>query len=371
MIYYVLLLAFLIGCYVIIYKFTNIKRKKNIFLLFAFLSFSFLSCFRAYSVGADTKQWVDFYTIYGEQGLKAVNFSQPHEPGYVLLNVILWKISTNPRLLIIVGGLFINFSICYFIGKHSKDPFFSILTWVCFRMFFESMCVFRQFLAMSIILLSFDLLLNRKYIKFCFTIILAAMFHYFALVLLLLIPIHYLKKLNKLHVTVVLIAFVICFTFLPQIIDFFLEHVSNYSDYKGYLQAEGVVVGEFHFQYFLIVFLAYLFPIVTKRYRYESTSQLSNSGISKQEAVKNEFSFLTIIYVLIIFLIALSSRFILIARIYDYFMPFVTLIPNLVNLRKNKDLKYYYLILNILYFIYSLVTTDLFGTINFEFFWNV
>ncbi len=370
MIYYFLLLAWLATSYFCLYKLIKVRNRKKIFMFLTFISLSFLSCFRDYSVGVDTRQWVDFYSIYGLQGFKAVNFSQPHEPGYVLLNVILWNISSNPRLLIVVCGLFINFAFCYFITKYSKDTFFSVLTFVCFRMYFESLCLLRQFLATALILLFFSLLLNKKYIRFLFVTIIASMFHYFALVFLILIPIHYIGKLNKIQLSVVLILFLICYIFVPQIIEFFLRHVANYGDYIGYLQEEGIVIGEFDFKRFIIIFLAYLMPFVFRQYRYATASYTIKTCMSNQNKRKNCFDFLIIIYLLIACVIVLSFRFSLFERIYAYFMPFILLLPNVVNVDKHKELKVYYILLNIAYFTFFLCSSDLFGTNNFIFFWT-
>ncbi len=367
---YIFLLIFLILSYLLLYR-INVRNKKRIFLIFSFLGLSFLSCFRDFSVGADTQQWVDFYTVYGAQGLNAVNFSQPHEPGYVLLNVILWQFSHNPRLLIIFGGLFINFSFCYFVDKHSKDPFLSVLIWYCFRMFFGSMCLFRQFLAISIVLLSFDLLLHKKYIRFAFAVVIASMFHYIALAFLLLIPIRQIEKVNLKYAIIIALIFSICFLFLPQLVEFFLKYVSNYSDYFSYMQENKIIVGEFHFQPFLFVFLAYMLPLAFSCYRRKDIFCKTDLSSTKMKSKKIEsYNFIMIIFIVIICLIALSSRLILISRINEYFMPFVMLVPNIVDTNRNKELKVYYIALNIAYFAYMLLASNQFLTNDFYFFWE-
>lgn len=370
MVYYLALLICIILFYIVLYKILNTKHRKGIFLIISFLSMSLLSCFRDFSVGADTLQWVEFYTIYGSEGLKAVNFLQKHEPGYVLLNVILSWISPDPRLLIIVSSLFINFSVCYFIGKHSRDPFLSVLFYICTKQFFGSMCMVRQFLAMSIVLLAFNELLSRKYLRFSFAVLVSASFHYFAILNFLLIPIFCIGKLRTSHYILIAVLLAVCFVFMPQIVTFFLTNVSNYSDYLLFLHEQGADPGGFIFPSKLIIFAAYIAPYLFPRYRVYRNGRVEESNLRVNSNEKS-YSCITIIYVLIACLLVLSSRFTLLARIYDYFFPFLMLLPNVIDTQNNKDIRVYYTILNLVYILYAVILQrGLYGTENFIFFWS-
>lgn len=165
-------------------------------MFLVFLLLGFISGFRAFSVGADTPQYVhSFIWLSNSNGAKILGIGDTlYEPGYVLLNLFLYKISPNPRILILVTSLFINFAYCYFIYRFCDDYFSAVIVYVFCCQYLINMDITRQAISTSIILLSFPLLFKKNKIYFVFAVFIASMFHYFSLLYLLFIPASYLSK---------------------------------------------------------------------------------------------------------------------------------------------------------------------------------
>ena len=339
----------------------NIKNRKKIFLIIAYFMLSLFSCFRDFSVGTDTQQFVTSYNFFSNYGFEVVNFNQIYEPGFMLYMILLSRISASPRFFIVITYLFINFGIIKFINDNSKDYFISIIIYIFSCQFLASMTMLRQFMAISIVFLFFRNLLNKKYFRFLLSVFIAMMFHYFAILFVLLIPIYIIKKLNKAGLVAVLIALLIFYIFLPDIVMFLLNNISNYNDYIAYLESVGEDMGTFRLPPMLLVLCALLMPYIVnfKRYYYNETVLLYKG--------KN-YGFLNLVYLLLFCLVILSGRFGLFTRVYYYFTPFLVLIPNIFDFDKNKDWRLYTILMCLAIFITSLLLhRGTYGTENFQF----
>lgn len=303
----------------------RIKERKTIFIAVTFTLLSVLACLRSFSVGTDTEQFVNAYVKFAETGFSAVNFKQVYEPGYVLYQVLLSRLSPNPRVLIVVSHLFINFSFLYFIKKFSKDYFISVCIFIFTCQFLASMCMMRQFIAIGIGLLAFPLLLDKKYVRYGLLVLVSASFHYFSLLYLLFIPIHLLKWLPKKWFYACLGLYAIIYAFIPQIIMFVIRHVKNYNDYVTYLQSVGESA-TLRVPPMLFVCLALLCPA----YALEWSKTRFYKTIYRYNG--HDYSFLNLLFVCLLLLVALAGRFGLLTRVYYYFTPYMCLIPNILHL---------------------------------------
>ena len=112
MIYYIAL-AFLL--FIAYYLTRRFKKAKLIYLSIAFVLLSVIACFRDVSVGTDTQQYFDTFQNYSHYHITDIRLGMVYEPGYMAYIIALSKISSNPRLLIIINYLFINFSVMFFL----------------------------------------------------------------------------------------------------------------------------------------------------------------------------------------------------------------------------------------------------------------
>lgn len=125
---------------------------------FRYQTFPDVNYYSAYYDFLSTQSIVRFYEYWGTTT----------EPGYVLFNKLLTYISSDSRFLYIVRGVLFSYCIVYVIGKYSTNYFLSIvLFFLCFGVN-QSIYVVRQYLALSIFLLSINSIKNGKLLKYLF-----------------------------------------------------------------------------------------------------------------------------------------------------------------------------------------------------------
>ena len=160
-------------------------RKRFLFLLFMLLTLA--SGIRGYSVGADTKVYVRWYESINNIAVINGRF----EAGFTVFMKVLHRISSNPTFLLFVSSIICIGTFCIFADKYSKKPTISVLLYVLLGAYFAQMNTMRQFLALSITMWSFMLVLDdrekeqhdlRKTIVSGLLILLATSFHTIAVV---------------------------------------------------------------------------------------------------------------------------------------------------------------------------------------------
>lgn len=359
MIYYLILAALLFITYFIVRKF---KKAKLIYLSIAFVLLSVLACFRDISVGTDTLQYVNTFQNYSHYHLNQIRLGMTYEPGYMAYIIVLSKITTNPRVLIIINYLFINFSIMFFIYKNSKNYFISTIIFVLSCQFLASMCMMRQFIAISIVLLNFHSFLKGKNVRFIIAILIATMFHYFSLLFILLPIFKKIKKLSFTQTMIIVIAFIPIYIFLPNIILWVITHVDNYADYYEYLERVGELHGTFRFPPMIIILAVVLFPFL-----FGFKDNFYNKDILNFNG--KDYSMLNIIYFFLAFLVILAGRFSLFTRFYYYYTPFMMLAPNLYCKKENdSSWNLYYIAILSAAFVFCLATgSGTYGTEHYMF----
>ena len=117
MLIYIFLLIIIFLLDIIIKPNTSSKRRKR-FLGLCMLLFLMISMFRDVSVGADTKQFYDAFTIIGNRSLELSFEYSRYEKGFILLCKLLSIVSNNPQILIIITSLFINCVVFKFIENN-------------------------------------------------------------------------------------------------------------------------------------------------------------------------------------------------------------------------------------------------------------
>lgn len=107
----------------------------------------------------------------------------PIEKGYELLNAIIAVFTQNFQWVVIITSFLTIFLLTIVIYQYSKYYTLSFLLYIPFFYFFTLSGV-RQGLALSISLMSFRFLKEKKFFKYLLVILLAASFHYTALVMI-------------------------------------------------------------------------------------------------------------------------------------------------------------------------------------------
>lgn len=319
MILYIIILAI-----VAILNFIPMKEKTTKKMsLIIFLVLIFISGLRSVDVGTDTLQFWNVFRYININGSIG-----NYEEGFVWLCKIIQIFTSNPQWLLIVTSIIINLSVYYFIKNNSKDMMFSILLYLTLNLFFSLLCLMRQGLAITFIIISYHYIKKNSFIKSMIFIIIASLFHSSALLLIVLILI---KKYNNNNIIIIrtIVISLLAFIFAPVIFNLFVNF-DDYSKYVGleYSQSSNITAPLYTITSFVLLLFGIIVPNKNKlKIKFEDDKNLI--------FLSNIISIATIIS-------AASIRVGIFNRMYLYFSFFNILwIPNTLSIisnEKNKNL---------------------------------
>lgn len=192
MLYFTGLLIYILISYFLSKKIKDDVKSKKMFVFISCIGVVIFQGFRAFNVGTDLKTYISAFSEIGETTFENLMF-QNFEPGYVILNKILYKIGINERQFLIIIASIIQIPIFITIYKYSENPLISILWYFSFGNFIMTFSGLRQSIAMSLCFAAYQFIKNKNLFKFFFTIIFATIFHKSAMFCLILYPIYYLR----------------------------------------------------------------------------------------------------------------------------------------------------------------------------------
>ncbi len=174
---------------------------KKIFCIITFVSLFLLIALRHPSMGVDlgygnTTGYLFMYEKIARMSWTEalINNVQHYERGYIIFNKFLSCFSKDPQLLIVACALISSLSVSYLIYKNSKRPLLSIVIYIALPAFFICFSGLRQAIAISITMIAFEMIKNRKPVKFVALVILASFFHSSAIVFLIAYPLYNIKQ---------------------------------------------------------------------------------------------------------------------------------------------------------------------------------
>ena len=151
------------------------KRNQIIVLILCALSFLvlwFLTAFRSRAIGNDTINYLVLFNWFSKGPLSHLEI----EIGYQLLNYLIWQISSDEHVFLIIMATIMYCWIGVYIYKFSKNPAVVLcLFFSCFFSVYTS--ILRQGMAMVIALYGYQLLKNKKRILAALVFLLATSFH--------------------------------------------------------------------------------------------------------------------------------------------------------------------------------------------------
>ena len=212
-----------------------IKNKKTTYRLFFLIviTLTFISAIR-YQVGTDYNVYVMIFSEI-KHGLRSYV-----ELGFYILNKIVVDAGGNVQYVIIFSAIVTNFAFGYTIIKNleKKDIIFALFIYVCAEIYFYSMNAVRQYFAISIILIGFQFLVNKKYIKYFFFVFLATLFHTVAIFAILPALISFVNDKRDimwiLNIIVIISLFFMFIDIRPQI-EGILSKFAGYLGWDNYI----------------------------------------------------------------------------------------------------------------------------------------
>ncbi len=197
----------------IVYSYTKNKFLKNISILTSVCIIVLFSGIRASTVGIDNYEYSEWYkTLSIDNGIfeSITSNIMDYEPGFVVINYFLKYFSLDYNYALIIYAVLIWIPIYQFI-KFSKDFYFAIFVFITLGFLFFTFNGQRQAIAIGFVFLGTRYLFEKRNFKFLLSIIVATMFHFSAILMLIILLINKLPKLS----TMTWLSFIIFSLILP------------------------------------------------------------------------------------------------------------------------------------------------------------
>lgn len=238
------------------------KRAISACMVAQLLLFSVL---RHETVGSDTIQYINMFEHIANSNINLWELTFGDiEPGYVLLNYLIGLIDLDSRFFIIVMGVLILFPFVLLIERYSTKPWLSYYLFICLGFYNNSMFIYRQFMAIAVLVLALDFILRRKMVCFVLSVLLAVCFHRTAIIFLPLYWIYSLK-INRGYLFKALLVGGLIFVLGPELIRIAnnyarIQYEIGYSGGRTYL--------------FMLLFLVWVLFMRLKEYLSDSRLKL-------------------------------------------------------------------------------------------------
>lgn len=354
---------------------TKEKNIKKIYIIICFGLMTIIACLRKYTIGIDLEYL--YYPIFKS----IVNIPWNYltnlislEVGYVFFCKLLTSISNNPQILIVITSLLTIPFTGWFIYKYSKDVKTSTLMYILLNIYFMSLNIVRQEIAVSFILLAFHYWITNKKKKSLLFIILATSFHSSAILML---PIFclYKKKFKKNYFYLVIILIFFFLLFYKPLINIYSNisealNLNSNKDYATYLENDRFGTGDINLNSISSVILNIIIFLISYYY-----IVLVNKTKDIQQINLQHFSLIMVTINMIVDIVSL--KMVILARLSYYFLPFsLLIIPEVIKISKNSFNRY---IIKLMFFtalfikfiyIFILLADDLYGVMPYQFFWQ-
>lgn len=250
------------------------KRISDGITFITFASLWFLTAFRSAQIGNDTGTYIYYFNIYS----RGLDLTRSFEPGYQVLNYLIGKVTTDPHIFIIIIATIMYVGACWYIYKYSKNPAISLCLFFCyfFSMFTS---IFRQGIAMIIVLYGYQLLKAGKKIPAALLFLLATTFHTTAILsFLLFLNFEFLKKKRYVFGLAVVSAFISTTGVLNTVVNTVVPR------YAHYFESRYASTGWLAVSYSLIIYIIWYLLI----------SKSVNDSEKKDRVVATNFAMLVI-----------------------------------------------------------------------------
>lgn len=183
--YVILLILTQIVLWLIVSKIPRLKYRKGLFLALSFVSiWIFLTIRASYS---DMMVYEKFFYSIGPDKF-GVAMERDWETLFKFLVYVIRLITDDVRVLWGIVAIITLSGPFFFIKRYSKNYLLTVIMFITIGSFYMQFYIIRQAIAVSIFLMAFHFITDKKPLKYCLSIVIAAFFHQTALVLLLLYP---------------------------------------------------------------------------------------------------------------------------------------------------------------------------------------
>ena len=326
-------------------------RKNHIKYFYKYLAIIILTLvfgLRSYSVGTDTKNYLQIFNWLGTNLDWNV---MVYEKGFCILSIITNKIFRNFTALLLISGFIIYWNIITAFCELSELPAVSMLCFFGIGSFAQSCNLLRQYLALSFCLIGLYYLIkkNNNFI-FIIYIFIAFLFHKSAVVFIIFLPIKYMQFSIK-YLILFCSGTILIILFLPYILKLF--DLITGSSYYGYINIKS---NTFTFYNFSIILFSFLTLMLLLKFK-----SIVNDKFEK------EYVFYIYMFTIFFCLILISIFSVeLVDRIAIYFLPSIFfLVPIILESIKSYKSKFLIEMMFIVFFILIFYTLVIRGSYEF------
>ena len=208
----------LLALYAFIFK---RREKDEIFLFTALIHWGGIAAFRGLNVGTDTKYYALAYKYLAEKGY-VYHHAMSNSPAYIYYLKLFSNIIASPNGYMIATSVPTIIFVFYFIKRYSKNYYISVYLFLTSYFYFFSLNTGRQFLAISLTFIVFDLIMRKKYLLSVVVYLVAIGVHSAALVFGVIYIIHIIHW-NLQKILLVLAVGIVGPSFIFILSEFFAE----------------------------------------------------------------------------------------------------------------------------------------------------
>lgn len=234
------------------------KWGKAVYCAAAALLFIFVSSVR-FQVGHDYNSYASDYINMTFFDLEDIGMSRM-EKGYTLPLFVLNEAFDGYFPLFLYTSIVIYAGIFFLIYKYSEKPWISVSAFLCFGIFFNSLCFLRQMIAAVIIAFAIRYIGEHSFFRFAVLVLCAATFHWSALLLL---PFYFLLQIkqNWTCLGVVTALTVLGCIFSKSIMNIAIKYVFMYQSYdpSTNVEASTGLNPRYLIMFGIIYFICFLF----------------------------------------------------------------------------------------------------------------
>jgi len=196
------IVSFLI-CIILAYIIPRIKNKvwRYILLALIILILSVVGGCRDFIIGTDVevygRPWFEKACKFDSLGEYLSNMSNP-DKGYLILNFFVSRFTQDANMFLFILQLICNSLVIVTLYRYKdKIPLWlSLLTFLGIY-YFRIYNFLRQGIALALVLFSIKYIENKNLVRFIISVLIAATFHYTAVLAIVLYPLNYIAKSNK------------------------------------------------------------------------------------------------------------------------------------------------------------------------------
>jgi len=326
------------------------SSSERIAIFASFVILFVVSAFRG-SFTSDYKNYIWLFNFINSFSFDEIfRFSFQQEIGYVVLNRIIGLFTTDGLYLMIVTSFLILILFFTEFVRESVNLWFTILMFVTMGSYYTSFNITRQIIAAAIVFASSRYLYQRNFVKYFFCILIAALFHKTALVMLIFYFILNLK-FNFRNAFLLCLSLIFFFSYADLVFDFVRTFTYSYYTPGAY--------GIFGFRYTNAVIPVAFFCFTLL---HSSSLDMNNT---RERVMFNAVLFYA-------FFSLLGTRVMMFQRFSEFFVPYsFLLVPKIVGLYKNPYERVLFFMAAILLLTsYNYVSLNGTGYMNYYFIWQ-